>query len=221
MMGGGRTVVLVHGLWLGGWALRRLAGRLQAQGHDRVLVYSWPTIRTGIDANAQALRAYADSVDSERIDWVGHSLGGVLILRTLTHWSEAPPGRVVCLGSPLTGSRSAARLSRFGPGRRIAGRSIAEGVLGESATTWCSPALAARTGVIAGSQGVGAGRVLGHLDPPHDGTVRVAETRLPHIADHLVLPVSHTGLLFSRAVATATDAFLREGRFPDAPQERQ
>ncbi len=210
----GRAVVLVHGLWLGGWALRRLAGRLEARGHRRILLYSWPTIRTGIDANAQALRAYAESIDAEHIDWVGHSLGGVLILRTLTQWPDMPPGRVVCLGSPLTGSRSAERLARVAPGRRIAGRSIADAVLADSAATWCRPGLAARTGVIAGSQGVGAGRVLGRLDPPHDGTVRVAETELPGIADHLVLPVSHTGLLLSRAAADATDTFLREGRFP-------
>ena len=208
------ALVLVHGLWLGGWALKRLARRLREAGRDDVRIFSWPTIRHGIEANAQNLRAYADHLAAERIDWIGHSLGGVLILRTLAGWEQAPPGRIVCLGSPLTGSRSAERLASFGLGRRLTGRSIAEGVLATSADEWCPPELAARTGVVAGRQAVGAGRLLGRLEPPHDGTVRVAETKLPGIADHLVLNVSHSGLLFSRAAAAAADTFLREGRFP-------
>lgn len=208
------VVVLTHGLWLGGWALGRLARRLREAGHERVAVYSWPTIRHGIDANAQRLRAYAESLRATRIDWVGHSLGGVLVLRTLTHWPEAPPGRVVCLGSPLTGSRSAERLRRYAPGRWITGRSLAEGVFAASADDWCPAGIAARTGVIAGSRGVGGGRLLGRMEMPNDGTVCVGETELPGSADHLVLPVSHSGLLFSRAAAAATDTFLRAGRFP-------
>jgi len=208
------ALILVHGLWLGGWVLRRLARRLREAGRSDVHRFSWPTISHGIDANAQNLRAFADHLEAGRIDWIGHSLGGVLILRTLADWDDAPPGRIVCLGSPLTGSRSAQRLSSFGPGRRITGRSIADAVLTSSAAEWCPPELAERTGVIAGSQGMGAGRLVGRLEPPHDGTVRVAETKLPGIADHLVLNVTHTGLLFSRAAAGAADTFLREGRFP-------
>ncbi|WP_405232078.1 esterase/lipase family protein [Lentisalinibacter salinarum] len=207
------ALVLVHGLWLGSWALKRLARRLRKAGRDDVHLYSWRTIRHGIDANAGDLRAYADSLRADRIDWVGHSLGGVLILRTLAGWGEAPPGRIVCLGSPLTGSRSAERLSSFGLGRRLTGRSIAGGVLESSAAEWCPPYLAACTGVIAGSRGMGAGRLLGRLEPPHDGTVRVAETKLPGIADHLVLHVTHTGLLFSRVAAAAAETFLRRGKF--------
>ncbi len=208
------ALVLVHGLWLGGWALKGLARRLQGAGRGDVHIFSWPTISHGLDANAQNLRAFADHLDAVRIDWVGHSLGGVLILRMLAGWDEAPPGRIVCLGSPLTGSRSAQRLCSFGLGRRLTGRSIAEGVVASSAAEWCPRELATRTGVIAGRQGVGAGRLLGRLEPPHDGTVRVAETDLPGIADHLVLNVSHTGLLFSRAATAAAEAFLRHGHFP-------
>jgi len=209
----GSALILAHGLWLGGWALQRLARRLRAAGRSDVRIFSWPTISHGLDANAQNLRAFADHLEAGRIDWIGHSLGGVLILRMLAGWADAPPGRIVCLGSPLAGSRSAERLARVGPGRRLTGRSIADGVLATSAAEWCPPELAARTGVIAGTRGMGAGRLLGRLEPPHDGTVRVAETELPGLADHLVLNVTHTGLLFSRAAAGAAETFLREGKF--------
>lgn len=213
-MSGRDAVILAHGLWLGGWALLQFARRMREAGRERVVVHSWRTIRSGIDANAEALRSHAESLGAERIDWVGHSLGGVLVLRTLARWPDAPPGRVVCLGSPLTGSRSAERLARVAAGRRLTGRSIADGVLASSASDWCPDDISARTGVIAGNRPMGAGRLLGRMDGPNDGTVRVAETELPGLADHLVLPVTHTGLLFSRPAATAADVFLRTGRFP-------
>jgi hypothetical protein len=47
--------------------------------------------------------------------------------------------------------------------------------------------------------------------------VSVAETKVPGLADHLELPVSHTGLVLSRKVADAIDAFLRSGRFQQSP----
>ena len=51
------------------------------------------------------------------------------------------------------------------------------------------------------------------LGGPSDGTIAVSETRLPGLADHLVLPVTHTGMLFSGEVAAATSTFLQTGRF--------
>jgi hypothetical protein len=48
---------------------------------------------------------------------------------------------------------------------------------------------------------------------PSDGTVFVDETCIPGMKEHLVMPVSHTGLPFSVAVARLTADFLRNGRF--------
>jgi hypothetical protein len=41
----------------------------------------------------------------------------------------------------------------------------------------------------------------------------VSETRLPGAADHIVLHVSHMGMLVSPRVARETGSFLRDGRF--------
>ena len=53
---------------------------------------------------------------------------------------------------------------------------------------------------------------------PNDGTVAVEETRLSGLADHAVIPTSHSGLLFSEEAARLALSFLGEGRF--APQAR-
>jgi hypothetical protein len=68
-------------------------------------------------------------------------------------------------------------------------------------------------GIVAGSLGIGLGRLFGRFDEPNDGMVTVAETRLAGATDHVVLPVTHTSLLLSREVAHQAERFLRVGRF--------
>jgi hypothetical protein len=68
-------------------------------------------------------------------------------------------------------------------------------------------------GIIAGTQPIGVGHLLVQFEEDSDGTVAVSETRLPGATDHLVLPVSHLGMLVSPRVARETGLFLQEGRF--------
>jgi hypothetical protein len=68
-------------------------------------------------------------------------------------------------------------------------------------------------GVIAGSLPVGIGRVFAELPVPNDGTVCVDETELPGAASRIVHDVSHTGMLFSSAVANSAVKFLVTGGF--------
>jgi hypothetical protein len=69
-------------------------------------------------------------------------------------------------------------------------------------------------GVVAGTRVFGLAALLaGRLPGPSDGAVMVAETRVPGAADHLTLPVSHSGMLLSAAVARQTVAFLERGCF--------
>jgi hypothetical protein len=72
-------------------------------------------------------------------------------------------------------------------------------------------------GMVAGSVPHGLGALVAGFDGAHDGTVAVDETRAPWLADHVVLPVSHTAMLLSPPVLAAVLAFLASGRFaPDA-----
>src|SRR5690606_19274887 len=68
-------------------------------------------------------------------------------------------------------------------------------------------------GVIAGSMKLGLGRLFAHLETEHDGTVMVSETLLPGAKDHIVLAVTHTGMLFSAEVAEQAAHFLKHGAF--------
>lgn len=206
----GHAVVLVHGLWMGGWVMTPLAHRLHADGFAAV-PFSYPSMTESLSASAADLARYVASLAVAPLHFVGHSLGGLLILRCLIDHPELPPGRVVLLGSPCLGSRAARRLRSLPLGSRL---------LGKALTQWLDqgpfPDMPGReVGVVAGSLGVGMGRlVAAGLPRPHDGVVAVDEARLPWARDVTVLPVSHTGLLLSRRVACAIALFLRNGRFP-------
>jgi hypothetical protein len=68
-------------------------------------------------------------------------------------------------------------------------------------------------GMVAGTRSIGLGRFFGKLPGDNDGTVAVAETRVPGLAAHATLPVSHSGLVFSAPVAALVERFLHDGRF--------
>ena len=67
--------------------------------------------------------------------------------------------------------------------------------------------------MVAGNLAHGFGRWIAHLDGTSDGTVALAETRWPGLADHCEVACGHSGLVLSAEVAGQVGRFLREGRF--------
>lgn len=210
----------VHGLWFGGgesFLLRRRLSRALA-AETRIFPYS--SVDSGITANAEALGRYLGNIRADRVHLVAHSMGGLLILELFEQWLAAkgrlasslalPPGRIVLTGSPVRGSRSAARLARLPLGRALLGRTAREVLLMPRERRWSRER---ELGVIAGDLGIGLGRILGPMEGPSDGTVLVEETDLPGATEQLRLPVTHTGLVFSSEVARQVACFLSEGSF--------
>ena len=63
------------------------------------------------------------------------------------------------------------------------------------------------------TRALGLGQIFGRFEGDNDGTVAVAETRLPGLTAHAAIPCSHTGLAFSAPVVDLVDRFLRHGHF--------
>lgn len=204
------TIVLVHGLWMSGFQLKVLQHRLESGGDFRVVSYSYPSM-SGMGDHVRGLLELARKQRVDELHFVGHSLGGLVILRALELTDDLPPGRAVLLGTPSQGSRAAQGVARVVPfGKAILGAAV------NAECIECAPREYAGhrdVGVIAGSMGVGLGRLFATLPGDHDGTVLVEETYLPGAKDHIVLSVSHTGMLFSTEVAEQAVCFLRRGAF--------
>jgi len=204
------AVILVHGLWMSGFHMTVLRHRLNsAQLHPAA--FSYPSMSRPMSEHARRLVDFARAQRADRLHFVGHSLGGIAILRALQMDDDLPPGRVVLLGAPLQGSLAAQGIAQKLPfGRAILGISIREECIDCTAREWQG---SREVGVIAGSSRMGLGRLFAALEGEHDGTVTVAETQLPGAKDHLVMPASHSSLVFSGDVANQTVHFLEHGRF--------
>ena len=206
------VVVYVHGLWLtgieGSFLRKRLGKDLKAQTR----AFSYASVGSSISANARVLGTFLSALNADALHLVGHSLGGLVILKLFESGEGArlPPGRLVFLGSPLNGSRAALNLARVPFGKTLLGRGVEEELLSPRERRWDGQR---ELGVIAGNLSLGLGRLVGAFGAPSDGTIFVEETRLAGITEHLVMPVSHSGLPFSKSVALKTGAFLRSGKF--------
>ena len=199
-------VVVLHGLWMRRPVLWPLARRLRAAGFAPWL-FPYPTLWRSAEQAVPRLRQELRDLGPGPVHLVGHSLGGITAVAAVAESDGLPPGRVVCLGSPLAGSAAARGMREHHLGLLV-GRS---GPLLERGVTL--PA-GRQIGMIAGTRGLGGGRWVADLGELHDGSVGVEETRSAGLADHRCLPVSHTGLIYSRAACEMTVHFLRHGQFP-------
>lgn len=205
------TVVLLHGLWLPGWTLALLARRLKARGF-RPLRYDWDTTGANFEESARSLFEFVGEVGAEPLHLVGHSLGGLLARALLHHHhGEVAPGRLVTIGSPNGGSRTARMAVRNPLCHKITGRAVDELADGVP-SGWRPPER--EVGTVAGTLSVGLGRVFPGLEKPNDGVVTERESRLPG-ADSRSLHVSHTQMVVSPRVARLVAGFLEDGAFPE------
>ena len=173
-------------------------------------IFRYPSTRANIEMAADSLASTLHAFGEEPVHLVGHSLGGLVILEAFDRHEGLPDGRIVLLGSPVRGSVAARAVAAWPIGPRILGRLAADSLVSPRARTWKGRQ---SLGVIAGTLSAGFGRLVSDLPVPNDGTVAVEETRLDGMSDHLVLPVTHTGMLLSTEVANHVARFLDLGNF--------
>ncbi|MCM8594092.1 alpha/beta fold hydrolase [Accumulibacter sp.] len=207
------TVILVHGLWTPALVCTPHGRWLRRRGHQ-VRYFAYPSVRATLSENAQALRGFVATTGAARIDFVGHSLGGLIILEMLAGPADPRFRRAVLLGTPCLDSHCARRLAGVPGMTTILGRSIIEWLSRAQATGIRAPS-GIEVGVVAGTRSVGLGRVVPGLPRPNDGVVALAETRLPGAKDSVALPVAHSAMLVSRRCAAEIASFLETGRFTD------
>lgn len=200
------NVVLVHGVGLRGAEILPLRCRLQKYGYQ-TRQFSYSAWGVSLDKNAAYLHKFLEGEKAETIHLVGHSLGGLLIYQLFRDYPQQHPGRVVTLGTPHQGSKIAYRLSRQSWGNFILGRSIMTGLFAP-----IPPPPNRDVGIIAGSLDIGTGWLL-RVPAPNDSLIAVEETRCAGVYKHIILPVSHTGLLVAPRVAKQVSNFLKTGHF--------
>ena len=218
-------VLLLHGLGRTGLSMLPLARALRRAGFDPHVV-DYPSRRRTVGALVEIVLAPRVNAllagGADRVHFVTHSLGGVLVRALAARWHDRgrplPPGsRAVMLAPPHTGSEVADALRAVEPFRTVLGPVLQElGTDGESVPLTLGPVRGIEAGVIAG---VGRRLPFGRLFAgPHDGIVSVESAHgPPGLADTLVLPPSHSTIMWSPEVVRQTVQFLRAGRFDHGP----
>src|SRR4249920_858766 len=145
-------VVLVHGLWMSGMVFALLARRLRARGFD-VAPFSYPSVTLTLEQNVRRLERFVAAHPARLTHFVGHSLGGLVVLSFLAGAPRLSGGRVVLLGSPCKGCSAADQLSRTRSGQLLVGRALPQWRLDDGV------AVTSRTqvGAVAGTHRLGIG----------------------------------------------------------------
>ncbi len=192
-------VYLLHGFGGRPLLMSRLASYLR-RNNFTVRNWTYPSVREEIASNAERLREEIERAVLEggftRVDFVTHSLGGIVVRRLLSQSSPVSIGRVVMLAPPNAGSHMARFGSMFLRGfcpvlREISDRPTRFVEISSEPSD-------VEIGIIAGSG---------------DWVVRQASTHLPNERDHIVLRGGHLSLPFLKSSVVQTEHFLRHGTF--------
>jgi pimeloyl-ACP methyl ester carboxylesterase len=199
--------VLLPGLWMPAAAMLLMSARLSRHGYrPRIFAYRG---RSSLDANVERLaRFIRESLGGRPAHFVGHSLGGVLILETLNHDPHLPVASATLIGAPVRGCFAGRRLGAAGVGRWMMG--ACRPLWSERAARWQREA---PLGVIAGTAPFGLGRALGPLPKPNDGVVCAAETGVEGMASQAFVPLGHSALILSSRVHRLVERFIASGSF--------
>jgi pimeloyl-ACP methyl ester carboxylesterase len=182
----------------------------------RVVNHGYRSTRSTIDDHAVELRRAigALAAGTDRLHFVTHSLGGIVVRAMLADTRHWPPnlGRVVMISPPNQGSElvdvlAGYRLYRLAMGS--AGEALGTGE--ESAPNRLGP-VRFELGVITGDRSLNPlfSRLI---DGPSDGKVGVERARVAGMRDFLIVERSHSFIMRAPEVVAAAFRFLESGRF--------
>ncbi len=212
-------VVLLHGLMRTSTSMKTMQRGLDEAGFLTANV-DYPSRDHPVEELADiavplGLAACREVDDLERIHFVTHSLGGILVRQYLSSNEIPELGRVVMLGPPNQGSAAVDELGGV-PGfdwlNGPAGKQLGKGE--ESVPLSLGPALF-ELGVIAGNKTIDP-ITSAVLENPDDGRVSVEDTKLEGMTDFVIVDHSHAFMMRMRRTIELTVRFLQTGAFSES-----
>lgn len=205
-------VILLHGLARTSYSMEKLQIILQ-NNHYTVVNHTYPSTRNSIqqlaDTVISPLVQQCLHSHPTRIHFVTHSLGGIILQTYLQRHTIPLLDSIVMLSPPNHGSPLADSLHKNILVHFLLGPALNE------LTTNKQPISLPKSytiGIIAGSYDFNPlGKRI--FKTSNDGIVSVASTKLDHMTDFIVLPVSHTFMMRNKQVLQQILYFLKSAHF--------
>lgn len=212
---GNECVILLHGIVRTSRSMRKLGEALQEEGY-KVANWSYPSREQPIDALAEEAIPKAVEACSgpsiKRINFVTHSMGGILIRHYLANNEIDDLGRVVMLSPPNQGSELVDLWSDWPGFELINGPAGYQLGTGEESVPLQLGAANFDVGIITGRKTTNP--LFSILIPgDDDGKVSVDSARLEGMKDFLVVPEAHSFIMRDDEVIEQSAYFLEHGRF--------
>lgn len=219
-------VVLLHGIGMQGYVMKRIQHALTTDGY-RVVNVSYPSRELPFEQLAgEYLPAQLQEHGVARaphLHFITHSMGSLIVRKLIHDARPANLGRVVMIGPPNHGSTAADEADEFALLRKYMGENLGRLGTGENSIAGTLGPADFDLGIIAGNTTSVTifGRVL---SGQNDGAVTVESARLEGMHDFIVVPYSHTAMLWRDEVVQQALTYLREGKFthegsPAAPDQ--
>ncbi len=199
----GDYVVLLHGLGRSSLSMQKLGVHLADRGF-KVINVDYPTTSDTIEnLSADYLHVGLEENYTDRdkkINFVTHSMGGIVTRYYLATNKLENVHRVVMLAPPNQGSTDADRWSEINSVNQIVGPALQQLTTHEKSfvNTIEDKSTDHEIGVLAGE---------------YDFTVRTEEAQLSTLKDFKIVPTEHSFIMFSDTVIKAVGNFLETGVF--------
>nr|WP_277611008.1 alpha/beta hydrolase [Microbulbifer celer] len=217
-------VILLHGLAKSDASMAKLEAAVSEAGYTTVNVH-YPSTERRIEQLAGP--AIAPAVDDckkrtpelQKLHFVTHSMGGILVRQYLSKVELPNLGRVVMLGPPNHGSEVVDRLGNFPGFKMMFGEAGLQLGTGKMSVPNQLGAAHFDLGIIAGTRSINL--ILSQFLPAaDDGKVTVESTKLEGMQDHLEMPVTHVFMMKNAKVISQVLNYLEHGTFlrPESEQ---
>lgn len=197
----GDYVVLLHGLGRSSLSMQKIGIYLSKKGY-KIINMNYPSRSDNIEnlveyyLKKELKDKYTDR--TKKINFVTHSMGGIMVRYFLANNEMENLGRVVMLAPPNKGSEKVDDLRNSNIMNFIMGPAVKEMATDKSSFVNRLSFPEYEVGIIAGE---------------YDKKVSVEKTKLENMKDFFVVKESHTFIMRSGEVIDAVECFLEFGRF--------